>query len=67
MARALTAPVVVDSEPTDPKHLTLPDRMTLNWLWQNVPIKLWLWFLGIVGGAYSLGVASNVFKSILGW
>ncbi|MBI5462473.1 MAG: hypothetical protein HY941_09845 [Gammaproteobacteria bacterium] len=40
------------------KPLPLPEHVTLKWLSAHVPVPLWLAFLGLLGGAYSLGVGT---------
>ena len=35
----------------------LPEKVTLAWLWQNVPIKFWGWLIGLLIAAFSFGIS----------
>lgn len=51
-------------------HLAVPERVTLAWLFKNVPIGLWASALGLLGGAFVLGVAvarTDVYISLDRW
>lgn len=34
----------------------MPDKITLKWLWQFVPIQFWMWFVGVVAAAFVAGI-----------
>jgi AbiTii-like protein len=38
------------------ENLTMPDRITLKWLWQYVPIHFWFWFSSLIVSAFVAGV-----------
>jgi hypothetical protein len=46
------------------KQLSLPEKVTLNWLVHNVPITLWLMGAGLLASAFSLGVKASTFGFI---
>ena len=41
------------------KQLALPEKVTLNWILHNVPIKLWLMGAGILASVFVLGVKAS--------
>ena len=48
----------------------VPERVTLAWLFKNVPVTLWFSGLGVVGGAFLLGVAvgrTNAYMAFEQW
>jgi hypothetical protein len=45
--------------------LSAPDKVTLAWLIEHVPVKLWLAGFGILGATYLLGVkTSHLWKAL---
>ncbi|MCK5346035.1 MAG: hypothetical protein KAR20_21640, partial [Candidatus Heimdallarchaeota archaeon] len=40
-------------------HLPLGDKITLSWLWQNVPVKFWIWSSSILLGVFLIGVSAG--------
>lgn len=47
----------------EPISVPLPDKVTLSWLVRHVPIKFWLWLIGIVTAAFGVGVKLAPFLS----
>lgn len=47
--------------------LSLPEEVTLMWLFTHVPVRLWLMAAGVVGGALTLGITiggSDFYRSL---
>lgn len=42
--------------PKEPVSVPLPDKVTLSWLVRHVPVKFWIWLIGIVTAAFGVGV-----------
>lgn len=38
-------------------EVVLPEKVSLAWLWQNVPIKFWGWLIGLLAAAFLLGIS----------
>jgi hypothetical protein len=38
------------------EHPKLPDRITISWLVQNVPIRFWFWLVGLLAAAVAAGM-----------
>lgn len=41
-----------------PTELNAPERITLRWLWNHAPMKLWAALLAALAGSFSLGVTA---------
>jgi hypothetical protein len=57
------------SEPDNREHvvykqLEVPEKVTLGWLAQNVPIKFWLMAGGIVLAAFTLGIKASAWRFV---
>lgn len=39
------------------KEVVLPDNVSLAWLWHNVPVKFWFWFISLLVATFLLGVS----------
>jgi hypothetical protein len=49
------------------KHET---KVSLEWLWGNLPVEYWLWFFTLLVGAFLLGIALGQIRWVrvlLGW
>ena len=44
--------------PRQDKPLALPEKVSLKWLLDHVPLGIWIGAVSVLGTAYSLGVAS---------
>lgn len=49
---------------TRPSPLALPEKVTLGWLWQHVPLSLWFWLIGLVASAFLVGIRVGQIASI---
>ncbi|WP_180146018.1 hypothetical protein [Desulfoluna butyratoxydans] len=38
------------------KNVEYPNKITLNWLYKHVPWSFWVWFIGLLISAFSLGL-----------
>jgi hypothetical protein len=47
------------SKPAVATDLTLPENVTMSWLFRHVPLSFWLWALGTVATFFSAGVAAG--------
>jgi len=48
----------------------LPEQVTLSWLWEYVPAKLWITFIGLLIFTFTLGVTFSktaLYEDIEGW
>lgn len=55
---AVAVPVAVPVETPTPKdraRLEMPEHVTWAWLTTNVPVRFWLWFLGLLFVAFAVG------------
>jgi len=57
------------SEPDNRKHviykqLEVPEKVTLGWLVQNVPIRIWLMAGGMVLAAFTLGIRASKWRFV---
>lgn len=41
---------------TKEKQPELPEKVTLNWLVQHVPMRFWFWLVGLLAAAFAAGV-----------
>lgn len=64
--------LVKKSEETNPSQqvatqaaLELPERVTLHWLYKNVPYRFWLVLLGLLIAAFGLGVTAALKVSVV--
>lgn len=60
----------VEQKTTEPikSELNPPDRVTLKWLWEHVPYTLWVFFIGLLISAFTLGVTfadTKLYKSAI--
>ncbi|MFX0199464.1 MAG: hypothetical protein ACFFCW_25360 [Candidatus Hodarchaeota archaeon] len=46
----------LNSSKLSKSRLELPDKVTLSWLWEHVPVKFWIWAIGIIFTAFLLGL-----------
>ena len=44
--------------PASPNGPPFPDRVTIRWLIQHVPVSYWVYAIGLLAGAFMLGVQS---------
>lgn len=73
------SPVIEETSPKPPSHesppiitvcatrplpLALPEKVTLRWLWQNAPLSLWFWLVGLTAGAFFVGMRAGQIASI---
>lgn len=42
--------------PTPRKEPDLPERITISWLLEHVPVRFWLWLFGLLAAAFAAGV-----------
>jgi hypothetical protein len=47
-----------------PTPLSLPEKVALRWLWQHTPLSLWFWLMGLVAGAFLVGMRAGQIASI---
>jgi len=47
-----------DSE-TEQKKLECPEKVTIKWLYHNVPVRIWITFVGLLFSAYMLGIKTS--------
>ena len=38
------------------KNNRYENKISLGWLWQNLPIEYWLWFINLLVAAFLLGI-----------
>ena len=46
-------------------ELTLPNKVTLNWLFQHVPVYMWVIFAGLLGTAYAAGETKHYINQLV--
>ena len=49
------------------KHET---KISLEWLWRNLPVEYWLWFFGLLVGVFLLGIVFGQIhwvRDLIGW
>ena len=51
-----TAAVKPGQEPVIHKELSIPERVTLAWLFKHVPVHLWAAALGVIAAVFVLGI-----------
>ena len=47
----------------DPLHM--PDKVTLHWLYKNVPYSFWLWFAGAMAASFAIGATAAMKLSVV--
>lgn len=56
----------VAAEPK-PKELEVPDKVTVRWLINHVPVSLWLMIAGMLAASFMLGVGSAKLSIVQEW
>lgn len=49
-------PQLVTELLSKPKSLELPQKMTVKWLYEHVPLPFYVWFFGLVIAAFTSGI-----------
>ncbi len=56
----------VATEPK-PKELEVPDKVTLQWLTNHVPVSLWLMVAGMLAASFMLGISAAKLSIVQEW